>query len=217
MVSFRESVVRAWLARLVNTLLYKHYSMQVDFSVLDVNASRPAENYIPNDNDPHIEHVSVVIMPESEFLAARQHTVLWNENQCLDIAPAQHSTPMNIIYDKYPEELSFPSIDYGHPRSFNMNISVTPYMIATSEIRHRDRRGVTPQHVLYMAMKILRLRVVDDIYNMLTCGSENENITRRMLEDRQFMEECVDKTWRFSNQSLIPCNTGWTARKTCLC
>jgi hypothetical protein len=72
-----------------------------------------------------------------------------------------------------------------------MNILVTPYMIATSEIRHRDHRGVTPQHVLYMAMKILQLRVVDVIYNMFRCMRKNEDITRRMLEDRQFMEECV--------------------------
>ncbi|GFV30001.1 hypothetical protein TNCV_3100781 [Trichonephila clavipes] len=35
---------------------------------------------------------------------------------------------------------------------------VTPFMIATSELRCVDRRGVTPQHLLYMAMKIMRLR-----------------------------------------------------------
>jgi hypothetical protein len=130
----RKSVVQAWLAHLVNTPLYKHYNMQVDLSVLDVDASRPAENDAASDNEPHIERVSVETMPESECLAAGQRTLLWNENHCLDIAPGQHSTPMNIIYDKYNEELSFPSIYYGHPRTFSMNISVTPYMIATSEI-----------------------------------------------------------------------------------
>jgi hypothetical protein len=41
---------------------------------------------------------------------------------------------MNVIYDKYAEELSFPSLYYGHPRTFSMNISVTPYRIATSEV-----------------------------------------------------------------------------------
>jgi hypothetical protein len=96
----------------------------------------------------------------SEFLAARQHTLLWNENHYLDVAPGQHSTPMNIIYGKYAEELSFPSIYYGHPHTYSMNISDTPYMTATSEVRPRDCRGVTPQHILYMAMKILRLPVV---------------------------------------------------------
>jgi hypothetical protein len=115
------------------------------------------------------------LCPSLEFLAARQHTLLWNENHCLDIASGQHSTPMNIIYDKYAKELSFPSIYYGHPHTFSMNISVTPYMIATSEIHRRNRRGVTPQHILYMAMKILRLRVVDGIYNTFRCVRKREH------------------------------------------
>jgi hypothetical protein len=158
---FWKSVVRAWLAHLVNAPLYKHYNIPVDFSVLDVDASRPPDNAIASDNEPHIERVSVKTMPESELLAARQHTLLWNENHCLHIAPGQHSTPMNIIYDKYAEELSFPSVYYGHACTFSMNISFTPYMIATSEIRHRNCRGVMPQHVLYMAMKISQLCVVE--------------------------------------------------------
>jgi hypothetical protein len=102
----QKSVVRAWLAHLVNTLLYKHYNIQVDLSVLDVDASRPAEKDIASDNEPHIERVSVETMPESEFLAARQRTLLWNENHCLDTPPGQHSTPMNIIYDKYTPKSS---------------------------------------------------------------------------------------------------------------
>jgi hypothetical protein len=43
----RKSVVRAWLAHLVNTPQYEHYNILVDFSVLDVDASRPAENDRP--------------------------------------------------------------------------------------------------------------------------------------------------------------------------
>jgi hypothetical protein len=43
----------------------------------------------------------------------------------------------------------------GQARTFKTNVKVTPFMIATSEIRRKDRRGVTPQHILYMAMKIL--------------------------------------------------------------
>ncbi|GFS51641.1 helitron_like_N domain-containing protein [Trichonephila clavipes] len=39
--------------------------------------------------------------------------------------------------------------------------AVTPYMMATSEIRRTDRRGATPDHVLYIAMKMLRTRVVE--------------------------------------------------------
>ncbi|GFT66193.1 helitron_like_N domain-containing protein [Trichonephila clavipes] len=66
------------------------------------------------------------------------------------------------MYDVHGEELSFPQIYYGVPRQFDLNVRVTPYMMATSEIRRTDRRGATPDHVLYMAMKILRIRVVED-------------------------------------------------------
>lgn len=70
--------------------------------------------------------------------------------------------PLNIIYDRHAEELLFPSIYYEIPRRFNMGVSVTANMIATSELRRRDRRGAAPQKILYVAMKILRLRMVDN-------------------------------------------------------
>ncbi|GFX54822.1 ATP-dependent DNA helicase [Trichonephila clavipes] len=134
---------------------------------------------------------------QSEILLARQHTLLWNEEQCLDIAPGQNSSPINIIYDVHGKELSFPQIYYGMPRQFNLNVRVTPYMMATSEIRRTDRRGATPDHVLYMAMKMLRIRVVEGIYNMFSCVKQTESITRKMLEDRNFMDECIDKNFVF--------------------
>jgi hypothetical protein len=83
---------------------------------------------------------------------------VWDEDMCLHIAPGQHKTPLSIIYDEHAEELSFPHIYYGVAREFKSPHPPTPYMIATSEIR-QDRRGVTPDHVLYMGMKILRMRV----------------------------------------------------------
>lgn len=97
----------------------------------------------------------------------------------------------------YAEELSFPAIYYGIGRQFNLDVRVTPFMIATSEIRRSDRRGVTPEHILYMAMKIMRLRVVQGIYSMFRCMPQTANITRKMLEDRTFLDECVDKNLAF--------------------
>ncbi|GFX71097.1 ATP-dependent DNA helicase [Trichonephila clavipes] len=69
--------------------------------------------------------------------------------------------------------------------------------MATSEIRRTDRRGATPDHVLYMAMKMLHIRVVEGIYNMFRCVKQTESITRKMLEDRNFMDECIDKNFVF--------------------
>ncbi|GFX33850.1 ATP-dependent DNA helicase [Trichonephila clavipes] len=85
-------------------------------------------------------------------------------------------------------------------------------MIATSEIRRTDRRGATPDHVLYMAMKMLRIRVVEGIYNMFRCVKQTESITRKMLEDRNFMDECIDKNFVFL-KSIPNSIQYWMTRK----
>lgn len=59
-----------------------------------------------------------------------------------------------MMNEEYAEDLSFPDIYYGVGRKFRLGIRVTPFMIVTSEICRRDRRGATPEHILYMAMEI---------------------------------------------------------------
>jgi hypothetical protein len=93
--------------------------------------------------------------PESELIHARQHTMLWNEEHCLGIAPGQLRIQENVIYETHAEELSFPAIYFGVGRWIRDGVRATPYTMRMSEICRSDRRGVTPQHVLYMAMKIL--------------------------------------------------------------
>lgn len=87
------------------------------------------------------------------MLHALQHTMLWNEGPCLNIAPGQHQVPESIIFDKYAEELSFPGIYFGVPReiipSGTNEVRPTAYTMCMSEIRRSDRRGATPQHVLW--------------------------------------------------------------------
>lgn len=79
------------------------------------------------------------------MLFPRQHTLLWDKGRCFDnFGPGQKFTLMNIIYDRYTEELSFPAI-YYNVRTFNTDVSVTLYTTATSEIRRRDLRGITPR------------------------------------------------------------------------
>ena len=93
--------------------------------------------------------------------------MLWNEDLSLDVAPGQHSRPESLLFDQYAEELSFPAIYFGVARDIRSSgaesVRSTAYSMCTSEIRRTDRRGVTPHHVLYMAMKILRFRVRDGI------------------------------------------------------
>lgn len=51
--------------------------------------------------------------------------------------------------------------------------------MATSELRRKDRRGVTPQHLLYLAMKILRIRVRDSLMVAFKHTGNNNYITRK--------------------------------------
>lgn len=56
-------------------------------------------------------------------------------------------------------------------------------MIFTSEIRREDRRGATPTKILYNAMVLLRLRMVEGIKQNFRSLQFTENITRKMLEN----------------------------------
>ncbi|UYV69623.1 hypothetical protein LAZ67_7000006 [Cordylochernes scorpioides] len=205
-----KRTVKEWLDVLQNSSLYRLYNIKIDMSRLQ--PALPSDEGLQDDPANRIEAISAEYTPESEVLAARQHTLLWNEEDCLDIAPGHRATPLNIIYDRHAEELSFPAIYFGEPRRFNMNISVTPYMMATSEIRRSDRRGATPQKVLYDAMKILRLRMVDGIYSTFRSVSITESVTRRMLEDPEFLKEFVVQNLAFM-KSVPNSVQYWASRK----
>ena len=60
------------------------------------------------------------------MLLAKQYTLMWSEDKYLSLAPGQKQRPMNIIYDKHAEELSFPRIYLGEARKFKIH-RVTPY------------------------------------------------------------------------------------------
>ncbi|GFY51729.1 ATP-dependent DNA helicase [Trichonephila inaurata madagascariensis] len=93
----------------------------------------------------------------AERLTAQRKTLIWGENQYLCLALGENTLPKCILFDEHCEELSFPLIYLGQFRTFKEEIKVTPFMMVTSKLRRTDRRGVTPTHLLYLAMKILRI------------------------------------------------------------
>ena len=70
---------------------YKHYNVTINCEAL--GNSKMVEN------DAHIESMEPDLVPELEVMLVRQHTMKCNEDQCLEITPGQHVTPINIIYD----------------------------------------------------------------------------------------------------------------------
>lgn len=141
--------IKLWLKYLVDQPLYKHFNITIDWRALD-----ESHDTCPHNQDL-IEELETTAR-DNQHLLSRQRTLLWNEESVLDIAPGQRNRPLNIIFDNFAEKLSFPQIYYEVGRCSNPNISVTRYMIANSEIRRKNRRGVTSDHILYQATTVLR-------------------------------------------------------------
>ncbi|KAL3199128.1 hypothetical protein MRX96_014093 [Rhipicephalus microplus] len=82
--------------------------------------------------------------------------------------------------DAYAEELALPTIYMGVPRKI-IGPRSTPFAMASSEIRRTDQRGMTPEHVLYMAVKVMQYNVAES--NMMFRTNETTgSITREQLE-----------------------------------
>ena len=135
----RKKVIFEWLEFLCQFTLYKQYGIKFDRALY--------EQATAESSDPQIELETINSGEEHELLMGQQQTLLWNEDQCLEIAPAQNRRPLSFLYDQHAEELSFPQIYLGKPRTFNPGIKVTQFMMATSEIRRAGQN-----HILYMAL-----------------------------------------------------------------
>lgn len=184
----KKGTVKVWLSYLITTPLYRRYGITIDKNAM--------EGLETNVSDAQVELETIAFDNETELLLGQQETLLWNEDKCLEIAPAQNKVPLSIIYDEHAEELSFPAIYFGHPREFKPDVRVTYFMIASSETRRQDRRGAKPRHLLYMAMKILRMRVSEGLQCTFKCMG-TANITRANLKDREFMEQCIERNLSF--------------------
>ena len=126
----------------------------------------------------------------------QQHTLFWCEDLILNLAPGQNNQPLPLAFDEDAEELSFPAIYYGVKRRFTCR--ATQFMIASSEIRRRDRRGVKSDHILYMAAKVLRLRIIANVNLAFRANNDQINsVSRRDLEDTEFVKSLLLKNEAF--------------------
>ena len=166
--------------------LYTMYDIKIDQSFFNDGDF----DIIPQDEIS--EHI-----PIEESLSSQQQTLMWNEEKYLRIAPGEKNLPHSLVFDEHAEELSFPSIYLGQFRKFRDGVQVTPYMIATSELRRSDRRAVTPYHVLYVAMKIMRLRVRDSLTVAFKHVGKDTKITRKQIEDEDYINNCVETNLAF--------------------
>lgn len=149
----RKCDLLPWLKVLCDSTLYKHYNIKCNLirldNIIEVDEQDEIESLpeCTDLNDP-IQVVTAVTLA--------QHTLIWDEDKFLAIAPGEGKKPLSILYAEHAEELSFPQIYLGEPRWVEASAKPTVFTHAMSEIRRFGRRGATPQHILYMAMKVFR-------------------------------------------------------------
>lgn len=119
----KKNDIKIWLDCLKYTPLYKYYDIKVD------DAFFSKQNVLTD--DPNLELLEDV--PIEESLLAQQKTLQGDDEQDLRIAPGENNIPHSLLFDEHAEELLFPSIYLGHFRTFRDDITVSPFMIATSD------------------------------------------------------------------------------------
>lgn len=178
---------------LKDTPLYTSYGITVDDSFL--NGQDHVQNVVIYNEDGEND-ISEQI-PIDESLIAQQQTLMWNDEMYLRIAPGEENVPISLLFDEHAEELSFPQIYLGQFRNFRDCVTVTPFMMATSELRRSDRRGVTPHHLLYMAMKIMRLRIRDSLSIAFKHVGKGTTITKEQIESEDYIHGCIESNLAF--------------------
>lgn len=201
----KKGVIKDWLNYLVTTPLYKDYDIKIskDFLGELKDESENPDNFL----DDFAEPIEI-----GDSLVAEQHTLLWSEDKYLQIAPGENKRSISLLFDSHAEELSFPTIYYGQFREFKDGVNCKAYSIATSELRRSDRRGVTPRHLLFLAIKIMRLRVSENISISFKHVGQDINITKEQILSSDYLNGCMKSNLAFLK--AIPNSVQyWQSRK----
>ncbi|KAH7968267.1 hypothetical protein HPB52_007300 [Rhipicephalus sanguineus] len=115
----------------------------------------------------------------------------------LHLTPGEGQTPISLLFDEYAEELSFPQIYLDVPRQIT-GPRPTPFTKVSSEIRRTDHRGVGPEHVLYMATKVMRYNVSEKTMTFKT-NADPSAFTRQQFETggREFLDDVLNRNLAF--------------------
>uniref|UniRef100_A0A0C9Q9F9 ATP-dependent DNA helicase n=1 Tax=Fopius arisanus TaxID=64838 RepID=A0A0C9Q9F9_9HYME len=188
--------IQVWLDYLLTTPLYTTYDIKI---------------YEPFFDDKNFDKVPVVNLeniPKERniYLYSQQQTLLWNVDKYLQNVSSEVNVPYSMLFDDHAEELSFPTIYLGQFRIFKDGFRITPFTIVTSELRRTDRRGVTPQHLLYMAMKIMRMRVHDALSATSKFVGKDWNAVREHMFSEEYLNHSLE-----TNLAFLKCipNSSW--------
>lgn len=70
-------------------------------------------------------------------------------------------------------------------------------MQATSELLRTDRRATDPQHFLYIAAKIMRLRVSKCVNVAFKHVGQGTSITKETIQSEEYTNNCLETNLAF--------------------
>ncbi|KAI4486371.1 hypothetical protein M0802_012319 [Mischocyttarus mexicanus] len=200
--------IKALLRYLTDTPLYTSYSIRVVDSFLNDQDAVKDEIVYDEDGDNDISER----MPIDKSLIAQQQTLIWNDEMYLRNAPGEGNVPISLLIDEHAEELFFPQIYLGQFRTLCDGLTVTPFMMATSELRRSDKRGVSPQHFFYLTMKIMRIRIRDLLSIAFKHIRKGITITKKQIVSENYIQGCIESNLAFL-RTILNSAYYWSARK----
>ncbi|GIY50631.1 ATP-dependent DNA helicase [Caerostris darwini] len=160
---------------LMNKPLYQSQNVNIDLEWLekfrtesfpegsnafaDLNPISSEEND-ESDIDDDVYDDPFVNPAPAEAVINKLHT---NIDVGLASVPGEDQMPLSVLFVDLAEELSYPRIYCGDMRRFTRKKPPTYSDIVKSELRRYDRRGATPQKILYSHQKNLHKLLLSSI------------------------------------------------------
>ena len=123
-----------------------------------------------------------------------------NERQhILNVAPAEGNRPLSIFRDKYSEELEYPGIFLGQPRSLSKQVHYSD--ICKSELRRSDRRAAMCVENIIFKTKKLHMKTILGKSNIALrkYKGNNKNLNAHQLKQAGVIDRLIrfDEGFKF--------------------
>ncbi|CAN7946669.1 unnamed protein product, partial [Ixodes hexagonus] len=108
-----KSELAPWLSFLEKSPLYRFYGIKVSRERVDKlfdSLVEPRDQNTERVEDPEDQHNPV---QAALAMSLGEHTLMDDDRNILVMAPGEGRSPLSVVFDEYPEELSFPQIYLG--------------------------------------------------------------------------------------------------------
>ncbi|GIY08462.1 ATP-dependent DNA helicase [Caerostris darwini] len=137
----------------------------------------------------------------------------------LALAPGEDQMPLSVLFEDFAEELSYPRIYCGDMRRFTRKKPPTYSEIVKSELRRYDRRGVTPQKILYSHQKNLHKLLLSSIQICLRNKIPTDSsLTAQQVQNQLCLRQLFYKNQAYKFMKAIKCSPAhWENEKNRVC